>query len=228
MNILIEFIPIILIFLYVSFTTPFIIISHSILGKILAMTIIIYYTAEDQVYGLLACLMILFYYNLEYVEQLNTLYYDKLYEGLSLIEYSYDNTSHLNIPTNLSTPSSIANITYPKNIEILDLAPKPIIEPFDADCYFKTIANPNKKREFTQTRCKHGQLTNLGVNVKPENADQIYPEIIFYNKKCNVCDNSCIFSIMDTDRLNTEELLTKPHDSNDWFDIVWNNISKLF
>lgn len=228
MNVLIEFIPIILLFLYVSYTTPFIIISHSILGKILAITIIVYYTSVDQVYGLLSCLLIIWYYELEHVNELNTLYYDKLYEGLSLIQYSYDNTSNFKIPMKMSTPSAIENITYPKNIKIPDLIPKNTIENFDAASYTKTFTNPNKKTEFTEKHCNHGQLKHLGENVKPDCADHVYPELIFYNKKCNVCDKSCVFSVLDTERLNNEELLTRPHDSNDWFNVVWDNLSKLF
>jgi len=237
MNVLIEFIPIILIFLYVSYTTPFIIISNSILGKILAVTIIVYCTSVDQVYGMLSCILIIWYYELDHVQQLNSLYYDKLYEGLSLIEYTYDNTSSFKIPTKLfpsNTSTSVERLTYPKNVEIPDLMPKgagsapAIVENFDADSYFKTFENPKKKTEFTQKYCKHGQLTHLGENVRPEYADHVYPELIFYNKNCNVCDKSCIFSVLDAERLKTEELLTRPHDSNDWFSIVWDKLRSLF
>lgn len=226
MNILIEFIPIILIFLYVSYTTPFIIISNSILGKILAVTIIVYCTSVDQVYGMLSCLLIIWYYELEHVQQSDTLYYGKLYEGLSLIEYVYDSSPSFKIPTK---QNSVDNITYPKNVEIPDLmANTKTIENFDADSYFKTFENPKKKVEFIQKNCKDGQLMHLGENVKSEYADHVYPELLFYNKNCNVCDKSCIFSVVDTDRLNTEELLTRPHDSNDWFSVVWDKLRSLF
>ena len=226
MDILIEFIPIVLIFLLVSYTTPFIVVSHSILGKILAISIIVYYTSIDQTYGLLFCLLIILYYQFEYVEELNDLYYGKLHENLTLIEYSYDNKPPYKIPS--TRPNPITDLIYPKNVEISDLIPKRTIENFDADSYFKTFENPVKKSEFVNKNCKKCQLTHLGENVKPENADHVYPEIIFYNKTCNVCDKSCIFSIIDTNRLNTEELLTKPHDSNDWVSIVWDKMISMF
>jgi hypothetical protein len=197
--------------------------------------------------------MIIWYYELEHVDRLNTLYYGKLYEGLSLIEYVYDNNNTLNfkIPTKITSTSAstIENITYPKNVEIADLHPKKTtIENFDADSdlyqrrfesaplwgtLFNSVTsnlveNPEKKTEFTQKYCKHGQLMHLGENVKPDCAEHVYSELVFYNKTCNVCDKSCIFSVIDTDRLKTDELLTRPHDSNDWFSTVWENLRNLF
>lgn len=61
-DIIIGLIPILIIFSFVFFTNEFEETSQSILGKIVAITIILLYTSIDKVAGLFVCLLVVFYY----------------------------------------------------------------------------------------------------------------------------------------------------------------------
>ena len=59
---LFDFIPITIIVLFVFYHHQMIQMSNSILGKLLAIIIILYYTNEDILYGIITCLIIILYY----------------------------------------------------------------------------------------------------------------------------------------------------------------------
>jgi hypothetical protein len=67
-----------------------------------------------------------------------------------------------------------------------------------------------------------------GQVVKPESADHIFPELKQDDfHKCNVCDPNCRFDLINNQSeklLKAEENLIKPKSSNEFFDVVWNNI----
>jgi len=62
MKIIIEFIPIILLLLMLSYSKIFINISKTHLGKLFAVSIIIFYARFDKYVGLLVCALIILYY----------------------------------------------------------------------------------------------------------------------------------------------------------------------
>ena len=63
MKFIVEFIPIVLLFLYLSFSNYFIELSHSTLGKLLMVSIIVFYARVNKYLGLLVCLLIIAFYN---------------------------------------------------------------------------------------------------------------------------------------------------------------------
>ena len=63
MKFIVEFIPIVLLFLYLSFSNYFIELSHSTLGKLLMVSIIVFYARINKYLGLLVCLLIIAFYN---------------------------------------------------------------------------------------------------------------------------------------------------------------------
>ena len=69
-NILSQFIPIILLYLLLSFSREFAVFSHTVLGKLAAILIIVYYTVIDKTIGLLVCALIIFYYQSDFVENM--------------------------------------------------------------------------------------------------------------------------------------------------------------
>ena len=69
-NIIIEFIPILLLFLLVSYTDKIVQFSNSVLGKLAAMIIIILYSTIDTIHGLSVCLIFILYYMSDYVENM--------------------------------------------------------------------------------------------------------------------------------------------------------------
>ena len=68
-TVLVDFIPIILIYFFVSDTKNTILFSSTILGKIIAVSIILFYTAINPTYGALICMIILVYYQSDFVEE---------------------------------------------------------------------------------------------------------------------------------------------------------------
>ena len=63
-SVVMQFIPIILILVYVSYKRWFIEASSSVLGKIVAILMILYYTSIDYVYGTLCCISVIAFYQM--------------------------------------------------------------------------------------------------------------------------------------------------------------------
>lgn len=68
-QIIIKLLPIIIVFLLVVYSREFVEFSHTILGKLIAVSIIVFYIKCDILYGLLACLLTIFYYQSDFAEQ---------------------------------------------------------------------------------------------------------------------------------------------------------------
>ena len=56
-SVVMQFIPIVLILAYASFRYDFIKVSHSILGKLFAVMLILYYTRMDFLYRIICCVI---------------------------------------------------------------------------------------------------------------------------------------------------------------------------
>jgi hypothetical protein len=63
-NVVMQFIPILLLLFHGFYSREFTILSHTVLGKLFAVTIILYYTKLNFFYGTLACVTIIMYYQL--------------------------------------------------------------------------------------------------------------------------------------------------------------------
>jgi hypothetical protein len=68
MKLVLNFLPIIIIVLLVTYTAEIADISHTILGKIVAVSIILFYSSIDRISGLFVCLLIILYYQSDYIE----------------------------------------------------------------------------------------------------------------------------------------------------------------
>ena len=74
------------------------------------------------------------------------------------------------------------------------------------------------KEEFIKEKCKNGIIMYKDMPVKPEMVDHIFSEINFTTKtKCNPCDRTCAYSIVES-KMATEEELSRPKNSNDVFE----------
>jgi hypothetical protein len=71
-NILVEFIPIVLVFLFAVYPTFMKELSVSFLGRLFAIIIIIFYTSIDKIYGLFACSIIILYYQVNSIEGMDS------------------------------------------------------------------------------------------------------------------------------------------------------------
>ena len=61
-TIIMQFVPIFLILFYSIYRYKFSKISHSILGKLFAIMLILYYTRIDFLYGTACCILVIIYY----------------------------------------------------------------------------------------------------------------------------------------------------------------------
>ena len=66
--ILLNFLPMIILYLVATYSPEIAKLSHTLLGKAIAVGVILLYTFSDILTGLLACALIIFYYQTDYVE----------------------------------------------------------------------------------------------------------------------------------------------------------------
>ena len=67
------FFPFLLLAVYVYSPRTFFIYSNGVLGKLLAIAAILMYTSIDFLYGLLACLLVILYYQSDYFENMSNI-----------------------------------------------------------------------------------------------------------------------------------------------------------
>ena len=65
-----QFIPILLLFLFLTQFTEFVRFSHTTLGKLVAVLIIVFYTFLDKVFGLFTCALVILFYQTDYIESM--------------------------------------------------------------------------------------------------------------------------------------------------------------
>jgi hypothetical protein len=59
-------------------------------------------------------------------------------------------------------------------------------------------------REFREQNCDGEQLKYKDMDVKNEMIQHVFPEVEFEQEDCNVCKDTCEFSIIE-ERLKTEK-----------------------
>lgn len=90
---MLSLLPILLISAIILMPKEFILFSGSILGKWLAIMIIVFVSIDDWVYGLLVCSCIIYYYNLDVVQAvLGKRIWENAYEPFSTIPKSPETT----------------------------------------------------------------------------------------------------------------------------------------
>ena len=195
-SVVMQFIPIILILVYVSYKRWFIEASSSVLGKIVAILMILYYTSIDYVYGTLCCISVIAFY------QMNER------EGFSLAPAPVSQVVVAPVVAPAVAPV-VAPAVAPAPVKTTDIKPD-------------TVDSFNVARDtFIKEKCKNGVLMYKDFPVKPEMADHIFSEVHFNTKtRCNPCDPTCNYSIIEA-KLSTETELC-PRDSNNLFDLVKN------
>jgi hypothetical protein len=255
-SILMQFIPIVLVLIYMSYKEWFIEVSHTRLGKLVAILLIIYYTSIDYVFGTLCCVIVIAFY------QMNER------EGLDEKTIPVESTPVASTPVAPVTPVAPKSGASPQVTSVTPVAPTPVapkpgaspqvtsvtpvtyvvpksvppkpmtsVSPIPTSIINKknkggykiettTYIKPNTIDAFTTARdtfirekCQNGILMYKDFPVKTEMADHIYPEIKYNTKsRCNPCDNTCDYSIIEAKLNNETELY--PRSSNSLFDLV--------
>lgn len=177
--------------------------SHTVLGKTIAVGIILLYSFFDIVSGLLACALVIFYYQSDYVESfVKGEIKQESKDGYTSISLKETRAILLDV-TDKETPGERLEDAYP-------------LTPTVEVVYDKDVDH------FRQKHCKRGHLVHKGQIVKNEMAEHVFPEVkqdSFH--KCNICDPACSF---DLDLIDKEDELVNPKSSNDWYDQVWANM----
>jgi hypothetical protein len=213
-NTLSQLIPIILTFLFLRYTNISVTVSHTVLGKLFAIALIVFYARIDVILGLFVCLLVIYYYQTDYVEGMKE-------DGAD----SEDPT----IPVGGANddeddPESDKNLVDEAEAE---LAKKEKFEDEDTESFanYETSyqTEPSifgedqhrqpEKQQFVQHHCEHRTLKYKDQSVRPDIAEHIFTEISFEDTPCNICEKGCNFNI-NHNRLQQEEEMRLPKDSN--------------
>jgi hypothetical protein len=220
-----QFIPIIIIVSLLSYSKEFVNMSYTILGKIVAICFVLFYTHLDKYVGLVLCLLVIVYYQSEFVENmLNTDdMMNQLFENFetSKKEVSIEkkqgekqiqegNIKNAQLQENMSSLSDVYADTKTESGKT-----------DKTDNNEEAIEGMTTINAFRKENCKGNQLMNKNMKVKPDMTKHIFPTVEFKKSQCNVCDSACEFSIIEN-RLNTEKELfskfsrdeNKPNKSN--------------
>lgn len=189
-----QFIPIIIIFILLSHPETVAKFSHSILGKCIAVSLIIYYSSLNKYLGILVCGLVIFYYQTDYVEGFDLLQkegLENLYQNPFIDNASIDNV----IETTGNNITTLLNNSYKQFTYYADLykdVPKP------------AVSSPSET-EFRKEYCdKNGIVTYKNSIINLEMISFLFPELKFDKGKCNPCNNTCKFSVIES-KLETQE-----------------------
>lgn len=180
-HIIAQFLPIIIIFLFLSSTKDFLEFSKTIIGKVIAVSIIIFYVAIDKILGSFVCgLVILFYrtYHLEGMEP-----------------YEVDVENDVNIETE--------NNQLDDGVYLLSQDSKSSNKRVKLPKVIKTLKIETLDEKFRNDHCINNQLMHKAMEVKDEMAEHVFPELKFNYEKCNPCRKTCDVSIINN-KLQTE------------------------
>jgi hypothetical protein len=217
--------------------------SHTSLGKLIAVSLILLYGSYKYVYGLFVCVLVIFYYQTNIVNDIVTTHLlTKRYGSLEGMKTQH---SAVIVPA----PEMDANPVLseePLSNDVYETVEDSFVKPFEKyeptmntyepavpfnaqneDILSGMDKKAKLKQIFRQQYCKNGKLEMKGEEVKPEMAEHVFSELS--STQCNPCDESCDFSVIE-EKLKTEEELKTPKDSNEWIDIAnetFSNISSI-
>ena len=214
-----DFSLIILIFLFVSCPKEMKEFSHSVLGRLFAVLMIIFYSMIDLFYGLFFCIVVIYYYQLEMNENMLNIHegffwewreesgkspsFDKEVHNTTVyMSYNPENT-YQNEGSNFNK-HSISNIRPLESIH---------------------AETGEQEQKFRDDNCSSGILKYNDLTVNIEMAEHIFNDLKFDGNPCNPCNPMCKFSIIEK-KIKIEEELIKPKSSNEWNDIIQANLNR--
>jgi hypothetical protein len=100
-----EFIPIFLLFLFIAYPRVFVPFSHTVLGRLFSVFIIVFYSTIDIMYGSLACVIVILYYQTDYAEGMKSMADEKYQESF------------------VSTTDSLEPLINDENVDVLAASP---------------------------------------------------------------------------------------------------------
>jgi len=209
-----QFIPIVIIFLLLSYSSEIAIFSHSILGKIISILIIGYYTTIDKYIGLLVCILFIFYYQTDYVESMlniNDYNWDWKVDHDLVGDYLFiESFSELKPGCNCGNPKPFQEAKKEDKLEDENL----ILKGYEKFENYRELYEDNHEQSheevkdtFRKENCSsNGVLKYKNMEVKNDMAEHIFSELKFKDHVCNPCSKTCDFSILES-RIKTEDEL---------------------
>jgi len=190
-----QFIPILVLFIVISYFKGVAKFSNTVLGKILAICIIIFYTFLDKLLGAVVCLILIFYYQSDVVETMLNMDNDfnDLTDSNDLEINQHMTEDHVDDYIYIDSKKKkegMVNYESGVNKDIL-------------------INNEKMQNEFRKNNCDKGELINKGVPVNYEMTEHVFPEVKFRRGFCNPCLKDCEFSIIEQ-KLALEDKLRIP------------------
>ena len=172
-----QFIPIIIIFLFLVKNKEFLQFSKNVLGKLVAICIIIFYVSVDKFIGLFVCALIIFFYQSSYIE------------GMDIMDIMVSNDIDA-----ANNDSMVDDGTYTfleehkkakkigtSTVDVIDKKKLELVEPVFS----------GSEDEFRKQNCEKGVLKNKSMNVRNEMAEFVFPGMNFNDEICNPCSKSC-------------------------------------
>ena len=182
-----QFIPIVLLFLLLAHARSLAHFSHTIFGKVTAVLIILFYTYLDILVGVLACALVLLYYQTDYVENMLNMEADESVDTNEILDdYVYMDNEIKNKKTGNTKEGMVDYVAQDPTI--------------DTSLVMDT---------FRAEHCENGVLKYKGMRVKPDMAQHVFPELNFgADGACDTCSKSCNFSVIES-KLQTEEAVVR-------------------
>ena len=237
-----QFIPIVLMLLFSLYAQRFIEVANSVLGKLLAVVVIIFYTKLNILYGVCACVIIILFYQLTATSNATNV---NAIEGMKNPKKTKKSIKKPSVTPPVVTPlaavAGTAAITGEEDLDVEDGTNLPDKNDLDMDNDANDVDESNDmdtegfesyknlypviniedfnaaKKEFIKEKCRNGVIMYKDMPVKPEMVDHVFSEVNFTtDTKCNPCDRTCAYSIIEN-KLATEEELSRPKNSNDVF-----------
>lgn len=197
---LMQFIPAFLILIYLTHRHTFRNLSHSILGKLFAVMLILYYTRMHFLVGTLSCFMVIIYYMLTEDVAVGIHAVGIHAEGFRSETKQEEAEAEAKAEAKAKAEKKEARPVESDQL-ILD-KPRGVTAIITIDQF------NDAKEEFIREKCKNSVLMYKDLPVKTEMADHVYSEIKFNkSKKCNPCDRTCDYNIVEA-KLKTQEALT--------------------
>lgn len=208
-SIVMQFIPIILVLAYASYKPWFVNATHTVLGKVIAIMLIVYYTSIDYVYGTLCCVIVIAFYQMNEIEG-----FVEGAKGKQRKKGKKRKAAKAN-QAKAQPAAEETDVTESEETAVDKPAEEETVEEFS-----NQVASFSSARDtFIRDKCLNGVLMHKGFPVKSEMADHVYSEIQFNTPaRCNPCDQTCDYSIVEA-KIDTETELC-PRSSNNLFDMV--------
>jgi hypothetical protein len=223
-NFIVEVIPIVLILLFTLYTKSMVEISYTVLGKIVAVGLIVGYSIYDLLYGLVMCAIVILYYQLDSIEGMETI--KPMKNTIRTNTESAINSDNSSSPTQDNYVSPVDSSPVSINTMDTTISQDTVDTTVSQDTMDTTVSQEGLSTDyydFQKKYCRNSQLYYKEYPIKTEMAEHIFPQIKFDSNHCNPCDPNCKFSFVEQ-KIRKEYDLILPKSSNDSYYDSWKDI----